>query len=104
AASTMTGWPAVPGINAVADQPIKRAPAAAAAVPHGVIAPEVPWGTLRQVVINRGGARLQRPNSVAHVSAVAAAMAPAAAPNAMGEPVRPWMAAAQAATPPLAAT
>jgi hypothetical protein len=84
--------------------PMSRVPAAVPAVPRGVIPPERPWRTTAHVVTRRGGLGLQRPSSVPHVSAVAAAIAPAATAKARGHAVRPWMTAASAATPPLAAT
>jgi hypothetical protein len=87
--------------------PRNRAPANAAAMPVKVTAPDVPASTPAPVVINRGLDLLRTPNSVAHVSAVAADSAPTNPAN------RYWKAgtlsgidkaARRAATPPLART
>src|SRR6266566_9800990 len=85
------------GSNRKANAAIKAAPAIPPTVPTSVIPPSVPAGTGLPVVISRGGLREYRPISVAHVSAVAAASAPA---NAAQLPAS----AASAATPPFAKT
>ena len=59
--------------------PIRAAPPSAARVPHPVTPPDDPGSTICRVVIRRGGAGLRTPSSVAHVSALTAAMAPAKA-------------------------
>src|SRR5215469_6906900 len=53
--------------------PSENAPLAAAAVPNGVIPPDVPGSVVLPVVIRRGAVVLSTPSSVAHVSAVAVA-------------------------------
>src|SRR5712692_4370395 len=63
----------------VARAAIPTAPTTPPAVPRTVIPPELPRGTRAQVVMTRGGKGENAPISVAHVSAVAAASAPAAA-------------------------
>jgi len=73
------------------------APTRPPAVPSGVIPPDTPRGTARRLVIRRGGVGENAPISVAQVSAVAAASAPA---NAGQLPAS----AASAATPPFATT
>jgi len=97
-------WPETSGAKDAATEPMSAAPPAAPAVPSAVTAPESPWQAIRHVVMRRGSLVLQRPISVPHVSAVAAAMAPAAAPNAAGHPTIPCASAASAAIPPFAAT
>src|SRR5262245_3120497 len=73
------------------------APAIPPAVPSSVIPPSVPAATVVQFVIKRGGVGEWLPISVAQVSALAAASAPA---NQAQLPIS----AAKAATPPLAMT
>src|SRR5690242_19203730 len=85
------------GPSAAASVAIITAPAMPPAVPRVVIPPDVPAGTGAPVVRSRGGMGENAPISVAQVSAVAAARAPANA----GQP--PAI-AATAATPPLART
>ncbi len=63
------------GVDVIAA--MKAAPAAEAARPAGVTAPEEPAGRGTQVTIERGCWREREPISVAQVSAAAAAMAPA---------------------------
>ena len=55
---------------------MEDAPRADAAVPKGVIPPEVPGATGLPFVISTGDVVLSVPNSVAQVSAVAVASAP----------------------------
>ena len=76
---------------------INPAPAIPPVVPRSDTPPSVPVGTGFPVVINRGGVLECLPISVAHVSAVAAANAPA---NNTQAPAT----AASAATPPFART
>src|SRR6516225_3739589 len=56
--------------------PREHDPIADAAIPSGVIPPEVPGTTGLPFVIKRGGILLSVPSSVAQVSAVAVASAP----------------------------
>src|ERR1700730_11487804 len=56
--------------------PSEKAPRPDAAVPSGVIPPDVPGATGRPVVIKRGFDALNTPSSVAQVSALAVASAP----------------------------
>ena len=56
--------------------PSEHAPRLDAAVPRGVIPPDVPGATGLPVVIRRGFAALSMPSSVAQVSAFAVASAP----------------------------
>src|SRR6267142_784369 len=76
---------------------ISPAPTTPPAVPRSVIPPSVPAGTGVPLVIRRGGVRECLPISLAQVSAVAAAIAPA-------NPAQLPAKAASAATPPLAST
>src|SRR5690606_12748204 len=69
-----------------------------------VTPPDVPAGTLRPVVMSLGVARLSSPISVAQVSAVAAAIAPANAGKSARSGRSPWSAAIAVATPPFAST
>src|SRR5579885_1182486 len=57
-------------------RPRANAPPVAAAVPTGVMPPEVPGATRLPVVMRRGGRGLRTPSSVAQVSALAVASAP----------------------------
>src|SRR5690606_24766881 len=59
--------------------PIMAAPTRPANVPYAVIPPDSPGSTIRAVSADRGTPLAQHPISVAHVSAVAAARAPARA-------------------------
>jgi hypothetical protein len=77
--------------------PMTAAPSTPPAVPKKVIPPLAPVATEAPVVMRRGGAEERVPISVAHVSAAAAASAPA---NAGQDP----SSAATAATPPFATT
>src|SRR5207237_3600671 len=89
---------AVPrGVSTRANQAMTTAPATPPSVPSAVIPPDVPRVTRRPEVRRRGGMGESAPISVAHVSAAAAAIAPAAADHAPNS-------AATAATPPLAST
>src|SRR5207247_2424351 len=95
--------------HAILNPAITAAPTQAAIVPSQVTPPDVPGGTSARVrstraVISRGGALLSRPISVAHVSAVDAAMAPANAAwtHEVGE--TPAQTASSAATAPFAST
>src|SRR5207253_8755065 len=83
------------GANTYANQAMVTAPATPPSVPRAVMPPEVPRATRRPEVRSRGGKGEKAPISVAHVSAAAAAMAPAAAVHAPSS-------AASVATPPLA--
>jgi len=83
---------------------INTAPARPPALPSNVIAPDRPDGTTFQVVINRGGLGLSNPISVAQVSAVEAAIAPAYADNAADDGLSPYQIADNAATMPFAST
>src|SRR5439155_8646189 len=85
------------GPTAKASAAIATAPATPPAVPSAVIPPDAPRVTRSHVVTSRGATGEHEPISVAQVSAVAAAIAPAAAGQ---EPAR----AAAAATPPFAST
>src|SRR5579875_369505 len=58
-------------------RPNVHAPSAEATRPGRVMPPEVPGATVRPLVIRRGSAWLSTPSSVAQVSAVAVASAPA---------------------------
>ncbi len=64
----------------------QAAPASAEAVPRGVIPPEVPISTVLPLVISRGRVALSTPNSVAQVSALAAASEAAPANQGQAEP------------------
>ena len=91
----------IPGI---AITPSQSAPAISASVPGNVIPPESPAATGRNVRIERGGRRASVPISVAHVSAVAAAYAPANANAQRTSWVGTQATAHAVATPPLAST
>src|SRR6267143_1115848 len=94
-----TATPAVnqPGCANPASTAINPAPATPPIVPRSVIPPSVPAETERPLVIRRGGVRECLPISLAQVSAVAAARAPA-------NPGQLPASAARAATPPFART
>lgn len=63
---------------AAAGAAMAAAPSNEAAIPVAEMPPEVPLVTcLRRLVISRGGLRSNTPSSVAHVSALTAANAPA---------------------------
>src|SRR5579864_2735667 len=98
------------GAKAETTAPISAPPAAEAAKPKSVTPPDAPGRTLRQVAIERGALGDSAPSSVAHVSAVATAIAPtAAASHRVDAPVAapantlPAIAHA-AAAPPFAST
>ena len=87
---------------------MEDAPRADAAVPNGVIPPEVPGATGIPFVIKRGCVVLNVPNSVAQVSAVAVASAPTK-PDFVRRRVlavreKPKQSAKNVASAPLAAT
>src|SRR5256712_958823 len=93
--------------HAILNPAITAAPTQAAIVPSQVTPPDVPGGTSARVpstraVISRGGVLLSRPISVAHVSAVEAAMAPAKAAWTHGVGETPAQTASSAATVPFA--
>ncbi len=81
----------------------QSAPASVAASPSGVTPPDIPGRSGRNVRIETGGRRESMPSSVPHVSADAAANAPAKA-TANGTPPRAAGSAQSAATPPFAKT
>src|SRR5207247_1717769 len=95
--------------HAIPNPAITAPPTQAAIVPSQVTPPDVPGGTSARVrstraVISRGGVLPSRPISVAHVSAVDAAMAPANAAWTHGVGETPAQTASSAATAPFAST
>src|SRR5665811_1041261 len=90
---SMTARPAIPA-----------APTTLATLPGTLIAPDVPMGTFRKEVIDRGMVPLRRPISVAKVSAVAAARHAAVAAIAEGRSNKTARDAKSTAGPPLATT
>ena len=86
-------------ITAMNTAPISPAPS-----PRVVIPPDVPAGTVFHVTIERGAAADDIPASVAHVSAVAAAIAPAPATFQMAAGHSTLAIASNANTPPFAIT
>lgn len=66
------------------------------------MAPEVPGGTRRPLVMSRGGLGLKIPMSVLHVSALTAAMAPTKAMKSRGLGLRLYRMAKIDPKPPLA--
>ncbi len=98
---------ALPPMNAStmptgATMPIHSAPAISASVPGSVIPPDRPVAIGRKLTIERGACRASVPISVAHVSAVAAAYAPANASAQRMSCVNPKPTAHAVATPPFA--
>src|SRR5947209_7641124 len=87
-----------------ATSPIQSAPPISAAVPAGVIPPDMPVENGRKVTMDRGVCRASVPISVAHVSAVAAAYAPANASAQRRSCANAKPTAHAVATPPFAST
>ncbi len=83
---------------------MNAAPHTDATIPAPETAPDVPGGTDSQLVIIRGGSAERVPTSVPHVSAVAAASAPAPSAIHAGEGMMSESRAAAPKTPPFAST
>src|SRR5687768_2451272 len=98
-ATAPSGHPLIHASNAT-----NAAPASPPALPSNVTPPDVPVGSGRPVVIDRGELSARVPISVAHVSAAAAARAPAPTTVQAADTWRSDISAAKAKRPPFART